>query len=742
MVSAPLTNLPPDINARTSPEVLAKYLEIEARERSMDETIWAKERLAEECGRTLEDFWDRLNHSTNKMAEVSSLEFESVRLPKWQAPRSLPHDIFEREPSAGGSELSFSDWRGLRDKMVEAGWQLEQCEFRQNSFETEPSGTPLASVFYFSAHLLNSAAAERAVLEGDLHVHWSKSLGQGELIAIKGIDASRVTLKTRNGRPPFRRVLEERLNPVGDSHASDPMLVYDLDGDGRPEIIFVARNVVYKRDVSGAYRAQKLCRFPANFISSAVVGDFDGDGTADLLCAKYEGLFLFHGSRTGEFEQPARPVALPQPQLMGAMVMTCGDVDGDGDLDIFLGQYKEPYEQGRTPRPYFDANDGYPAFLFLNDGQGNFADRTQSSGLALKRFRRTYSASFVDLDHDGGLDLVVVSDFAGIDIYKNDGKGNLRDCTAELGGDSHAFGMAHAISDFDSDGNLDILMTGMTSPTVERIEHLGLWRNDAPDERAMRKRMTAGNRLYLGRPEGAFHETPLSESIARSGWSWGCSPFDFDNDGYPDVYIANGLESNRSVRDYEAEYWLHDKYIESDVGSLYFKSKITRTRGREYSYGGYDSNRFYINRNGTSFFESAFLMGIASGKDSRNVVATDLDGDGKVDLLFTTIELWPEVRQTVFIYKNELAETGNWIGFRFQGNKSRSPIGATVSIQTDNGLATRAILTGDSYRSQHPFAAHFGLGTNRFVRAIEVRWPNGQLMSVPPSGINREYLIQ
>src|SRR5205814_10005788 len=98
------------------------------------------------------------------------------------------------------------------------------------------------------------------------------------------------------------------------------------------------------------------------------------------------------------------------PPLRDATVMTCGDIDGDGDLDVFIGQYKEPYEGGATPKPFYDANDGNPAFLLLNDGHGRFTDATAQSGLAKKRFRRTYSASFVDLNRDGHLDLVVVRD--------------------------------------------------------------------------------------------------------------------------------------------------------------------------------------------------------------------------------------------------------------------------------------------------------------------------------------------
>ena len=163
--------------------------------------------------------------------------------------------------------------------------------------------------------------------------------------------------------------------------------------------------------------------------------------------------------------------------------MTGGDIDRDGDVDLWVTQYKPSYEGGQMPTPYYDANDGEPAYLLVNDGKGQFIDETDRRGLAAKRFRRTYSTSFVDLDEDADLDLIknmVVSDYAGIDLYENDGNGTFEDVTQEKFDDRHLFGMAHTFADFNSDGRLDLYAIGMSSTTARRLDRLQLGRADRP----------------------------------------------------------------------------------------------------------------------------------------------------------------------------------------------------------------------------------------------------------------------
>ena len=742
---------PPGVRSVTgtnavSAEEVARFEALEARENELDRTVWAKELLAQECGRVFDTWWDSLNVASNKLRLLASLPIGGLVVGKFNPPERLAHAIEVYSPAGNGTIWSAADWMRFLQETERAGWQLMNTEFRHVRFETDAAGQPKQSHFYFRANLVNGERAERAGFNGDLVVDWMPKQAGAELPAVKQVDASRLTVKLRRGEPPFVPILSETIAPLPKTHFIDPLILYDLDNDGRSEIILAAKNLVYRQRAGGRFEADALCRYPPGLIFTGVIADFDGDGVADFLCAKFEGLVLFKGSPQGTFDQPGRPVWSAQPHLRYAQAITCGDIDHDGDLDVYLAQYKLPYERGQMPTPYYDANDGNPSYLLLNDGHGSFTDATVAAGLGEKRWRRSYSASFADLDNDGHLDLVVVSDFAGVDLHRNDGHGHFTDVTREWIAEPHAFGMAHALADFNADGRLDLVMIGMNSPSADRLNQLDLWRPGMVEDRSLRTRMTYGNRLLLSRAQGGFEQTSLSDSIARSGWSWGCAAADFDNDGFPDIYIANGHESRKTVRDYEPEFWLHDIYVGSSkddaVAHAYFQSKFSSKLGRGQSYGGYEKNRFYLNQRGASFVEVGQLLGVALEEDSRAVVADDLGGDGRLDLLVTTFEAWPETKQTLRVYRNNLDNVGNWIGFRFREERGRSsPVGARVTLHHKDGTMTRQIVTGDSYRSQQANTVHFGLGKITQIGSAEVRWVNGRKLALRQPAINQYHQV-
>lgn len=733
------------LDSETVRSVAASLAALEAAERGLDETLWKKEILAQQCGEKFEAIWDALNAASNKWEVLSAVSFQELLPPDLNASQSLGRGVELWKPSNAEARWDLRIWRRFLDKIEVNGWKIHQMEVRHTRFEVNENGSPGQSVFYLSAHLINPEMNLRAELEGDVLVDWT-SVDYAP-VEFKHIDASRLVLRTRAGTPVFKQVMYREITPPERSFFIDPLILYDLDGDGISEIILAAKNLLYRVQSDGTYTAEALCRESPGLIFSGMISDFDVDGYPDFLCAKFGGVYLFSGSSNGTFEGTARLVWAPKERLKYVQVLTCGDIDSDGDLDVWLGQYKVPYERGQMPTPYYDANDGHPSYLLINDGHGTFVDGTEESNLANLRLRRGYSGSFVDLDENGTMDLALVSDFAGVDFYRNDGRGRFENATEDWVADSSGFGMAHSIADFDGNGHLDFLMIGMNSPTADRLNAMGLDRAGKNGGLRNRARMTFGNRLFLRQADGKrFEQTSLGQSIRRSGWSWGCSALDWDNDGFIDVYVGNGHESKESVRDYESEFWLHDIFVGNSQDNLtsdvYFGAKFSRTRGRGFSYGGYEKNRLFWNSGGRSFVEIGYLMGVALEQDSRNVVADDADGDGRIDLLVTTFEAWPEPKQTLRLFRNTLENPGNWIGFRLREQGGGvSPIGARIRLRHPGGSMNRQIITGDSFRSQHANTVRFGLGNHDQVERVEVIWTNGRSVVLSAPEINQYHRV-
>lgn len=720
---------------------------LEARERRADETVWAKEMLAQRCGEVVESFWDSLNAATNKLALAAQFPVGQVVLGVWDQPKPMPHQIELRASTRPGPVLTGGAWKGFVEQFQRAGWELHQCEFRHNQFDVDARGQAVRSRFYFSAHLTNPLRVERAIVEGDLTVDWAPApKGSSTATKVQRVDASSVTIKNRRGDGPFQLLLSKQVSAPEGLNWVDPLMIHDLDGDGSPEIILLARNLVFQRSGDGTFQGQDLCRHPSEAVFTGMFADFNGDGETDLLAAVPKGLAIYLGPTSGTFEQSAQVAWAASLVLINPMALTAGDIDQDGDLDVFLGQYRVP-TLGQVLSPnYYDANDGHPSYLLLNDGHGRFTDHTTDAGLDQKRRRRVFSASFVDLDRDGGLDLLTSSDFSGADVYRNNGSGAFEDVTERWLPDPKAFGMGQTVADFNQDGRLDLLVLGMTSPTADRLEHLRLERPLPEADPAMRRRMSFGNRLFIGSENGGFEQTSYGDVVARSGWSWGCSAFDCDNDGFPDIYITNGHDSRRTVREYEPEFWLHDIFIDRSIDDVtatpYYMAKFGRTRGQGWSYGGFDKNRLYLNLQGSTFFEAAYLFGVGTEEDSRCVATADFDRDGRMDLVFTTFQQWPEPRHTLHVYRNDLPATGQWIGFQLSPAPGSSAIGAEIRIRSAGREATRTVITGDSFRSQHECIVHFGLGSVTNVDEVQIRWPNGQRTEIKNPAVNHYHRVK
>lgn len=742
---------PTDEPEEEEPESLLAHREV------LDETVWAPEVEAQEYEMAFVKMWDEEREARGEKKFDVLAEFpvkERVTFGK-----ALPVEMLERGIGVtkfkDDQTQSFSsqEWVEFLRSIQKSGVEIVQTEWHHSRFVPGGESTAPKSTISFKIHATRAETKVNFAVKGDLEVTWA-AVEEGGVPEAASIAVEGLSLQQRKGEDKFEEFYSMEHGP-DDFISAYPVLVYDLDSDGRSDIILPRWNRVYWNLEGRRFRSTEFLDLPIDIWEAGILSDFDGDGNADFVTVGKDGKPYFCvGNEEGKFRD--EPVVCADIHFDMPTVVTAGDIDGDGDLDLWMTQYKLSFTNGQMPTPFYDANDGYPSYLLLNDGKGAFTEVTESAGLAPLRHRRTYSASFVDLDQDGDLDLFNVSDYAGLDIYRNDGTGKFELATESFVKDRHFFGMGHTIGDYNHDGLLDFYVIGMSSTTARRLDRLNLGREDRPDVHPMRATMGYGNRLYFGTKEGGFREDQeVAAAVARTGWSWGATSFDFDLDGDQDIYVANGHRSGDSCQDYCSTFWRHDIYTgdsteRPEVLDM-FKETLKDIQQEAISWNGYEKNVLFMNQGEKPgrFVNSSFMFGGAFAFDARCVVGDDFDEDGRPDLLITESN-WDgrgfETFHHVFANEIETDQPGNWFSVRLResAGPGRSPNGAKVAITDDRGRTqTRWIVTGDSFLCQHAPVAHFGLGEAKGVNLIEVTWPGGKAERHEVNlGLNRSVTIR
>ncbi len=703
--------------------------------RSREATVYKQEIQAERLERPFIELWDKLRSNNDWLALLSEFRFNEI---------TLPSPLVDQPAKA--VSYSYDQWIELLTKLKKAGYELKQSEWRLADYEFSQGSTP-KTWMRIKLHL-EGPTQERWIVGGDIQIEWKSVMenGRSEFFPDK-INGKNLRFQFQKGDPRFAHIIAEHLQSIEPDSSIEPiLLLQDLDKDGLSEILLPRENLLLKNLGKGRFNKRILIEGLEHPPATAVCADFDGDGLFDLAYADTTGVTFFKGKPGGYFTIESKTMsAWKQMELANAQAMTAGDIDGDGDLDLFLVQYKVPYQKGQMPFPFQNANDGYPSYLLKNDGAGRFSDATVQCGLGdLKR--RAYATSFFDVNQDGTIDLVITSDFAGMDVFLNDKKGHFHPETNVFNNAAKGFGMSHLFSDFDGDGKNDILMIGMNSLVASRMARHNLPSGiQSPFLGAKQYLpMVYGNRLYLNRTNG-YSMTSLSSQLASSDWSWGAAAGDFDNNAQLDLYVANGHLSQKSVLNYDSQFWRHDttasSSIDSPLWNEYFMKIISVYYSAGGSYAGFQKNCLFL-QSQNSFQEAAWLKGTSLEEDCRNVAADDLDGDGKLDLLVISTSAYPQQKQLLHLFPNLEESVGAWIGFHLQPTPHGSPLpGTQITIETSSGRQARAIVTGDSYRTQHASAAHFGLGNNTNVLRAIVQWPNGKKQIVEHPAPNKYHTL-
>ncbi len=398
--------------------------------------------------------------------------------------------------------------------------------------------------------------------------------------------------------------------------------------------------------------------------------DYDGDQDLDLLVAGdywfteptgSTTLRLYRQESDGMFTDVSTESGIADDYLGTNLAhqagMAAADLNNDGFVDVIVGTWRSDLS------------------LLMNNGDGTFSNEPERASVA--RWREHWQPVIHDFNRDGWLDVFFAVDFTDNLMLLNNGNGTFREVAATVGVDNAWNEMGVSLGDFDGDLDFDIYVTNIYD---KDFRHNLLYRNDSVGESLK------------------FIDVARDYHVGDSGWGWGCSWFDVENDGDVDIAATNGF--------------LQPPYNN-------------------------DESVLFVNDNG-SFVNVARLVGYLDNHWGSSVIAIDVERDGDLDLVQTCNQEGP-----LRLFHNTSTDVGSWITIRPRmGGTNHFALGAEVVVTSDNGTSQiRLITAGTSFLGQEPAEAHFGLGDAAEAERVVIRWPGGRETVVNHLAANQVHTV-
>jgi tetratricopeptide (TPR) repeat protein len=520
-----------------------------------------------------------------------------------------------------------------------------------------------------------------------------------------------------------------------DVYGNNGVAVGDFDNDGFDDI-YVCQpsglpNRLYRNHGDGTFDdvTESAGLNVLDATSCALFADFENKGVQDLLVVCEGGPLLFLNQGNGKFSLKQDAFKFARPPQGTFTHAAIADYDRDGRLDIYfcLYNYYVGLDQYRYPAPYFDARNGPPNFLLHNEGNATFQDHTEAAGLQVDNDRYSFACAWGDANGDGAPDLYVANDFGRSNLYRNNGDGTFTSVAGEAGTEDVGAGMSACWCDFDGDGKADIYVANMWSAPGLRISKQKTFHPSEPEEiRAHYRRHARGNSLYRSQGEGKFRNIAEQAGAEMGRWAWSSDAWDFDHDGYSDLYIANGYVSGSTQPDLASFFWrqVAGNSAQNSAPSPKYEqgwNAINELVRSDSVWNGFERNVFYLNNGDGTFSDISGVVGLDFPDDSRAFALADLDHDGRLEVVLKNRNA-PQLR----ILRNNLKDLGNSVTLRLRGTVSnRDAIGAAVTVEAGGHRQTKYLQAGSGFLSQHSKELHFGIGSSPGPLRAIVRWPSG-----------------
>jgi hypothetical protein len=505
-----------------------------------------------------------------------------------------------------------------------------------------------------------------------------------------------------NGTIPDKPIIDSMLGGVA---------LFDLDNDGFLDIFFAngARipslekddrifwNRLYRNNGDGTFSdvTERAGVRGEGYSTGIAAADFDNDGWTDLYVTGVNRNILYHNNGDGTFTDVTERAGVSAVDANGRKLWSVGavwlDYDNDGRLDLFVVNYLDWSvgnsrvcgREGKRLSCPPDLYRGLPNLLYHNNGDGTFTDVSESTGIG-RYVGKGMSAAVADLDDDGFMDIFVANDDERNFLFKNVDGRRFVEVAIESGvaytdDGMPVSSMGTEFRDVNNDGRPDLIVTDLAGESFQVF-------------------MNAGHGLFIP----SNYQARLGyETLQMSGW--GIGAYDFDNDGYKDLFTANSHVSEN------ADFYGQGRYRQPNG--------VFRNLG---------DGRF---RNVAG--QAGAAMQVAAAH--RGCAFGDLNNDGRIDVVVSAIGSPAEV-----LY-NSSAPENHWILIHLQGTRSnRDGIGTKIRLTGESGrVQYNHVTTSVGYASSSDRRVHFGLGADRRLREIQLRWPSGKIQVLKDVAVDK-----
>lgn len=526
--------------------------------------------------------------------------------------------------------------------------------------------------------------------------------------------------------------------------------VGDINNDGLQDLFFTGNQVSDRLYLNlGNFKFKDISQSAGissdTLWSSGVTFiDIDQDGDQDIYVCRNvyledehsaNQLYINNGDLT--FTESAQSFGLADQGFSIQSIFF--DYNKDGLIDMYLvNQPPSIPGVGGQLNQSMASNPLFSDKLYKNNGDGHFVDVTNESNL--RNFAFGLSVSVGDFNDDSWMDLYVSNDFDVADhVYFNQQDGTFKDMVQEATKHISNFSMGSDVADYDNDGHLDVLVVDMVAEDHKRLKtHMGAMKPEVFWEQVKTGKhyQYMFNTLQRNNGNGTFSDLAQLAGVSNTDWSWAPLFADFDNDGYKDIFVSNGVKNNSRYSDLQAKY---DHMLDSinflaqklgkDPNELTDVMDFVRLAPSDEL-----PNYIYKNNGDYTFTKMIEEWGLELPTLSNGAAYADFDLDGDLDLVINNMD------QKALLYKNNAVEkqTGNYLRFKLSALPAESIYGAKITLyQQGNLWQVVQINNARGYMSKSEDMAHFGVGKASSVEKAVIEWPDGSVNTLENISVNQ-----